>query len=310
MKILIVDDNVAIQEIVKDILAEEGHNVRVARTVDEAVSKTVGFEPDVIVLDSLVGDEDGLHMLTILKEEAPGLNPKIILLKSPAELAPNDEPMIRACVDKPFKSSDLIAALRDIQEESPVEDAPVDKKHRRRESFVFRIFGKKKDKAQAVPAESTLQDHGVSFGTSYVLFGRDSEALYRFVGMFNLDRYNVMVVTTDRSKVVKERFSHGTIDVITLTDNGKAGTQAIRNLGTITDMIRSFMDRCDYPVIVFDRFDDVIEADGLNQSMLMIHQLMTGKTKMCTFAVSVDPRSLTEKDKGLFLQNMVEYTED
>ncbi len=34
MKILIVDDNVAIQEIVKDILAEEGHNVRVARTVE------------------------------------------------------------------------------------------------------------------------------------------------------------------------------------------------------------------------------------------------------------------------------------
>ena len=63
-------------------------------------------------------------------------------------------------------------------------------------------------------------------------------------------------------------------------------------------------------MVVFDRFDDVIEADGLNQSMLMIHQLMAGKTKMCTFAVSVDPKSLTEKDRGLFLYNMVEYMED
>ena len=117
MKILIVDDNVAIQEIVKDILAEEGHNVRVARTVEEAVSKAEDFEPDVIVLDSLVGDEDGLHLLTILKDEAPGLTPKVILLKGPAELAPNDDPMIRACVDKPFKSTDITAALRKIQDE-------------------------------------------------------------------------------------------------------------------------------------------------------------------------------------------------
>lgn len=309
MKILIVDDNVAIQEIVKDILAEEGHNVRVARTVEEAVSKAEDFEPDVIVLDSLVGDEDGLHLLTILKEEAPGLTPKVILLKGPAELAPNDDPTIRACVDKPFKSTDITAALRKIQDESHSDDVPEAKKHRRKEGGPFGLFRRKK-KAQAEPAENLLQEHGVSFGTSYVLFGRSSEALYGFVGLFDLEKYDVMVVTTDRSKVVKERFSYGELEVMTLSDSGKAGTQAIRDLGTITGRIRGFIEAHPLPVVVFDRFDDVIEADGLNQSMLMIHQLMAGKTKMCTFAVSVDPKSLTEKDRGLFLYNMVEYMED
>ena len=310
MKILIVDDNVAIQEIVRDILVEEGHNVRVARTVDEAVAKAVAFEPDAIILDSLVGDEDGLHMLTILKDEAPRLKSKIILLKSPAELAPNDEPMIRACVDKPFKSTDITAALKEIQDEPSDEDVPEDKKNRRKKSGRFRLFSKKKRDASAVSMEGDLQDHGVSFGTSYILFGRDSETLYGFAGLFDFNWYDVIVITTDRSKVVKERFSYGNVDVITLTDNGKAGTQAIRDLGTITDRIRGFIDGHDRPVIVFDRFDDVIEADGLNQSMLMIHQLMAGKTKMCTFVVSVDSRSLTEKDRKLFLHNMVEYKED
>ena len=61
MKILIVDDNVAVQEIIRDILVERDHNVRMASTVDEAVEKIKSFEPDVVMLDSWVGDEDGMH---------------------------------------------------------------------------------------------------------------------------------------------------------------------------------------------------------------------------------------------------------
>lgn len=52
MKALIVDDNVAIQEIIRDILSERGHIVRLASTVDEAVEKVKSFEPDVVMLDS------------------------------------------------------------------------------------------------------------------------------------------------------------------------------------------------------------------------------------------------------------------
>ena len=36
MKILIVDDNAAIREIIRDILAGEGHTVRTASTISEA----------------------------------------------------------------------------------------------------------------------------------------------------------------------------------------------------------------------------------------------------------------------------------
>ena len=57
MKILIVDDNEAVQEIIRDILVERDHNVRLASTVDEAVEKIKSFEPDVVMLDSWVGEE-------------------------------------------------------------------------------------------------------------------------------------------------------------------------------------------------------------------------------------------------------------
>lgn len=308
MKILIVDDNVAIQEIVRDILAEEGHNVRAARTIPEALAKAQDFAPDVIILDSWVGNEEGLHFLSRLKEEAPGLEPSVILLKSPAELVPTDNHLIKASINKPFKSSDIVAALRSVQEEVQKTEEPDDrrkaKKHR------CGLFGRRKKDESKPPAENALQEHRISFGTSYVLFGRDSEMLYRFVGYFDLSKYNVMVITTDRSKVVKERFSYGDLEVITLSENGKGGSQGIRDLGTITSRTRAFLDGKEHPVVVFDKFGDVIAADGLNPSMMMINQLMSGKTRMCTIVVSVDPAILTDKDKGLFLHDMVEYKED
>lgn len=299
MKILIVDDNVAIQEIVKDILSDEGYIIRTAGTIQEAVSKTADFLPDAVVLDSWVGDEEGLHYLARLKEEVPEAHPKVILLKNAAELAPKDNPYIRASVDKPFKSSDIVSAVKELKEEESDEE----QKEERRS--VFRLLRRKK-KAKTPEAQGTMD---VSFGTSYVMFEQTSEAAYRFVDKFDPKTYDVMIVTTDRPKAVKERVSYDAVEVITLSSNGKAGSESIRALGTITSLVRTFMDGREKPVVVFDKFGEVISADGINQSLLMLQQLMSGKTRMCTLAVSVDPTVLTDKDKGIILHNMVEYSE-
>ncbi len=298
MKILIVDDNVAIQEIVRDILSDEGYIIRTAGTVQEAIAKTADFMPDVVVLDSWVGDEEGLHYLARLKEEVPSAEPKVVLLKNATELVPKDSPYIKASVDKPFKSSDIVSAVRGLQDDEPREEPKAEKRRR------FHLRRKKKSQDQEPPE---MMD--VSFGTSYVMFEQDSETAYRFVKHFDPGSYDMMIVTTDRSKAVKERFSYGTMEVLTLSSNGKAGSESIRDIGTITSLVRAFMDQKEKPVIVFDKFGEVISADGINQSLLMLQQLMSGKTRMCTLAVSVDPTVLTDKDKGIILHNMVEYSE-
>ena len=298
MKILIVDDNVAIQEIVKDILSDEGYIIRTAGTIQEAITKTADFLPDVVVLDSWVGDEEGLHYLTLLKEKVPEAEPKVVLLKNATELVPKDSPYIKASVDKPFKSSDIVSAIRGLQDDEPREEPKEEKR---------RLFGflRRKKKTDEEPPEML----DVSFGTSYVMFEQGSELAYRFVNHFDPEANDVMIVTTDRSKAVKERFSYGTMEVLTLSSNGKAGSESIRDIGTITSLVRAFMDQKERPVVVFDKFGEVISADGINQSLLMLQQLISGKTRMCTLAVSVDPSVLTDKDKGIILHNMVEYSE-
>ena len=48
----------------------------------------------------------------------------------------------------------------------------------------------------------------------------------------------------------------------------------------------------------------------MNPSLLMLQQLMAGMTKTCTFAVSVDGKPLTDKDRGILLHNMQIYDKE
>ncbi|MDO5852989.1 MAG: response regulator [Thermoplasmata archaeon] len=316
MKILIVDDNVAIQEIIRDIVGNEGHNVRVAGTVGEAVSKIGDFEPDIIMLDSRVGDEDGLHVISRAREDYPSMRLRAILVKGASEMAPTDNPYIRASVDKPFKSSDLVAALRKVEAEisEETEDTADRRSARKREKRERKARKKarrkglfsRKQKAEP-PPEGALDSHGVSFGSSYVIFEAAPEKVYSFTALFNPDRYDIMMVTTDKAKAIKERFTYGSMEVVPLSTNGKAGSLGIHDLGTMTSRIRQFMDGNDHPVVIFDTFGDIIAANGLNQSLTMLQQLISGKTRMCTLCVSVDGLSLTDKDRGILLHSMVEY---
>lgn len=299
MKILVVDDNPSIRSILKEILTEEGHNVRLAQTVDEAIFKTQAFEPDIVFLDSLIGADDGVRYLGRLSDELPDLHPAVVYLKEPSEIVPGDSQYVRASVDKPFRSEDIIGALKDaIESLRPPEPEKRGRRVRRRS---------RRDRPTA-PTEEAMESHGVRFGRSYVIFTRNPEEIHRFISLFDLTRYNLMVITTGRAKAIEERFSYGKMDVVPLSANGKAGSLGIREMGTMTERIKEFIDSRSEPVIIFDGFDDIIAADGTNAPLMMIQQVHQDKSKDCTVALSVDPASLTEKDRSILLHSMSEYS--
>ena len=311
MKILIVDDNVAVQEIIRDILAERDHNVRLASTVDEAVEKIKSFEPDVVMLDSWVGDEDGMHVVSRIKEEMPNFDLKVILIKSSGELAPTDNPNIKGWVDKPFKSSDIIDAIEELKiaEAEAVQAEEDRKKSKRRTKTRSGGFLSRKRKTEPEPVQD-LSESGVVFGMSYIMFEPEPERVYEFVSLFDPSKYSILIVTSDRAKAIKERFSYESVDVIPLTSSGRAGTLEIQALGSMMVRISQFINEKERPVVVFDTFGDIIEANGMNPSLLMLQQLMTGMTKVCTFAVSVDGTPLTGKDRGILLHNLHVYDKE
>lgn len=309
MKILIVDDNVAVQEIMKDILVERDYIVRLASSVDEAFEKTKTFEPDVVMLDSQIGEDDGMRFISRVTEEMDGFDLKVILIKSSSEIAPRDVPAIKGSVNKPFKSTDILEALDSVKEsevEAEVTESAKKRARKQQRSLGRVLFSRKKPEPLAF---QELSDSGIVFGRSYVVFESDPRRIYDFVSKFNPSDYSVLVVTSERAKAIKEMFSYGTIDVLALTNSGRMGSEDIHALGTMMTLINDFIMRSTNPVIVFDKFGEIIEANGLNRSLVMLQQLMSPRGKSCTFAISVDDDPLTDKDCEVILHGMEEYRE-
>ena len=80
MKILIVDDDLHIQRLYKEEFEDEGYEVVVASNGKEAMEKFDQENPDIVTLDILLPDVDGIRILRQMKEK----NPKIPVIMSTA----------------------------------------------------------------------------------------------------------------------------------------------------------------------------------------------------------------------------------
>jgi len=73
MKLLIVDDDTNIQRLYKEELEEEGYNVVIAGTGKEALEMFERENPDIVTLDILMPDIDGISLLRKMKEQRPNI---------------------------------------------------------------------------------------------------------------------------------------------------------------------------------------------------------------------------------------------
>ncbi|MGD0886313.1 MAG: response regulator [Thermodesulfovibrionales bacterium] len=71
MKVLIVDDDQHIRRLYKEELEEEGYEVVVAATGTEAIELFEKEDPDLVTLDILMPDVDGIKLLRQMKEKKP-----------------------------------------------------------------------------------------------------------------------------------------------------------------------------------------------------------------------------------------------
>lgn len=80
MKILVVDDDLHIQRLYKEEFEDDGYEVVVASNGKEALEMFEKENPDIVTLDILLPDMDGIHILRQMKEK----NPKIPVIMSTA----------------------------------------------------------------------------------------------------------------------------------------------------------------------------------------------------------------------------------
>ena len=62
-RILVVDDEVGIRELLSEILYDEGHTVELAENAAQARAARLNYRPDLVLLDIWMPDTDGVSLL-------------------------------------------------------------------------------------------------------------------------------------------------------------------------------------------------------------------------------------------------------
>lgn len=78
-KILIIDDDPAIRELYETGFKQIGYDVRVAVNGEDALAKTMEFKPELLLLDIMMPEIHGLHVLDIIKATPEAQNMKVVI---------------------------------------------------------------------------------------------------------------------------------------------------------------------------------------------------------------------------------------
>jgi two-component system response regulator MprA len=111
--ILVVDDDPRITNLLRRILAYEGYSVATASCGSEALNRTLEHPPDLIVLDVMLPDLDGLEVAQRLR--TAGDNVPIMMLTARDAIADRVKGLETGADDylvKPFAPEELVARVK------------------------------------------------------------------------------------------------------------------------------------------------------------------------------------------------------
>ena len=118
-RILVVEDDEAIADVVRRALRREGHDVRSAADGVEALSLSEEFVPDLVILDLGLPRLDGVEVCRRLRAES---DVPILILTARSETEDRVEGLDSGADDylvKPFELSELLARTRALMRRRP-----------------------------------------------------------------------------------------------------------------------------------------------------------------------------------------------
>ena len=115
MKLLIIEDDSSLREIMQRALLAEGYIVEAASTFFEAQDKIAGYEYDCILLDIMLPDGNGLEILDQVK--SLGKNDRVIIISARDSLDDKIKGLDLGADDylpKPFYMAELSARIKSV----------------------------------------------------------------------------------------------------------------------------------------------------------------------------------------------------
>ncbi|KOF56198.1 MULTISPECIES: response regulator transcription factor [Clostridium] len=121
-KVLIVDDDENISEVIKLYLDSSGYSTRVCNDGKEAEDNFLEYKPDIVLLDIMLPKIDGVDVLKWIRKE---FNTPVIMLTAKGETFDKVLALELGADDyivKPFEPKELIARVKAVLRRTSMED--------------------------------------------------------------------------------------------------------------------------------------------------------------------------------------------
>src|SRR3954469_17057185 len=112
--VLVADDEPRITKLVSIALGEEGFRVVTANSGEEALQKAEDVRPDIVLLDIVMPDLDGIEVMRQLRERRPVAVILLTAKGSPADKAKGLDLGADDYIAKPFHPDELAARVRAV----------------------------------------------------------------------------------------------------------------------------------------------------------------------------------------------------
>ncbi len=112
-KVLVVDDNQEILNVIEIILQDEGYDVLCVDTGKDLKEKVISGQPDLILLDIMLGEYNGIELCQQLKSDPVTLGVPVIMISASHNL---DKISCAAedFIAKPFEINNLISKVASL----------------------------------------------------------------------------------------------------------------------------------------------------------------------------------------------------
>jgi len=121
-KILIIDDEIELVNLVKIRLEANGYEVATANSGLEGLSQAISGLPDLVILDIAMPEMDGYTTLQKLKEEAKTKNIPVIMLTAHSKMESLFEMEgVSDYIVKPFEPQDLLSRVNKVLQQGTKE---------------------------------------------------------------------------------------------------------------------------------------------------------------------------------------------
>jgi len=308
-KILIVDDNAAVLEVVSELVAAAGFTSITASGGKECLEKVATENPDLILLDINMPDIDGWSVLRQLKEKGLTNRIKVVMLTATTDIGTDIfglQDVVSGYIRKPFTNSELAESLKAVLGQTS--DALLEVKEKEPSGFA-RLFGRGKTIGTASDgmekAMKSAKKYELRPGFGYVV--KEQKPIRSFEIFVDQVTHKIqgLCVTRQHPEAIREEWGLDKTPIIWLSNQlGKVYVNPT-NIGILSDTIIRFVEKSGDSIVLVDGIEFLMVNNDFSKVLRMIHHIteavMEYKSRLL---ISVDPRALDTREMALLERNM------